>query len=143
HAYRTLGHAVGQAYAANNIGWCYRQLGNHHEGLAYCQQALDILTETDDLEATAITWDNLGSLHFALNDAQHGTHCYEQAIALYRQLGDRYTEADTHANLSEAHHQHGNHDAARLARRQALAILDDLDPVAAAPARARLQAVPG
>jgi len=143
HAYRTLGHAVGQAYAANNIGWCYRQLGNDHEGVAYCQQALDILIETDDLEATAIAWDNLGSLHFALNDAQHGTHCYQQAIGLYRRLGDRYTEADTHANLSEAHHRHGNHDAARLARRQALAVLDDLDPVAAAPVRARLQAVPG
>ena len=141
-AYRSLGHRAGQASAANNIGWCHGELGNHHRGLVYCQEALDILLDIEDLRATANIWDSLGALHFGIGDPTQGEHCYQQAIALNRKLGDRFNEADAYTNLGDGHHQAGNRDAARQAWQQALTILDDIEPDAAAQIRAKLDPTP-
>jgi DNA-binding SARP family transcriptional activator len=139
-SYQSVRDAYGQAYAANNIGWTHGLLGNPRAGLPYCREALEIFLTIDDLDAAARTLDSLGALHFAVGDAGAGEHCYQEAITLYRRLGDRYNEADTYVNLVGAHRQTGNRDAARRIREQALAILDDLEPDAAAPIRTRLDA---
>jgi tetratricopeptide (TPR) repeat protein len=139
-AYRSAGNRPGQAYAANNIGWYHRQLGNHAAGIPYCQEALDILLDIDEPDGAAGAWDSLGALYFGIGDRAQGEHCYQQAIALCRRLGDRYSEAATYTNLVHAHTGAGDHDAAHQARQQALAILDDLEPDAAAQIRARLSA---
>jgi DNA-binding SARP family transcriptional activator/tetratricopeptide (TPR) repeat protein len=139
-SYRRLGHPAGQAYAAHNIGYCHGLLGDHHKGLPYGQEALDILTEIGDLEAMANTWDGLGDLHFGLKDQPRAEHCYQQAIALYRTVGDRFREADVHTTLGDRHHHTGNPDAARQAWQHALAILEDIEPDAAAQVRTRLDA---
>jgi tetratricopeptide (TPR) repeat protein len=139
-AYHSVGATRGRAYAANNIGWYHGQLGNHASGIAYCEEALRILLDIDELDGAQGAWDSLGALHFGIGDPEQGDHCYRQAIALCRTLGDRYSEAATYANLVRAHTQAGNHDAAGEARKQAMAILNDLEPDAAAQIRTRLDA---
>jgi DNA-binding SARP family transcriptional activator/tetratricopeptide (TPR) repeat protein len=138
--YQSLGHSPGQAYAANNIGWFHGRLGTYADGLRYCREALDTFNKLEDVHGAAATWDTLGVLHFGMQDPQEGERCYQQAITHYRKVGDRLGEADTYANLVDGHIQTGNHDAAHHARRQAIAILDDLEPDAAAHIRARLAA---
>jgi hypothetical protein len=57
---------------------------------------------------------------------------------LFRDLGDRYGEADTLTHLAETHHATGNPQAACGAWQQALTILDDLDHPNAEQVRAKL-----
>ena len=57
---------------------------------------------------------------------------------LFRDLGDRYDEADTLTHLGDTHHAAGDPDAARDAWQQALTILDELDHPDADQVRAKL-----
>jgi tetratricopeptide (TPR) repeat protein len=141
-AYQSVRCRHGQAYAANAIGWYRGQLGNHAGGLSYCLEALDIFVDIDDLDGAAFTWDSLGAVYFGIGEPEQGEHCYRESITLYRRLGDRYNEADTYANLITGYIQTGNHDAARLVRQQAIAILNDLEPNVAAQILARLDPIP-
>jgi hypothetical protein len=67
--------------------------------------------------------------------------CYQQALTLFRDLGDRYDEAATLTNLGDTHHAAGNPDAARDAWQHALTILDDLDHPDADQVRTKLAAL--
>ena len=140
--YKSIGHLSGRAYAANATGWYRSLLGDHATGLTYCQEALDIFIKLDDIEGAAATWDSLGRVYFGLNDPHQGQYCYQQAIDICHELGNRYCEAYAYANLVDGHHQADDQLAARRARHLALAVLDDLEPGAAAHIRARLDAVP-
>ncbi len=140
--YQSLGHAPGQAYAANAIGWYNGRLGRHRRGVPYCREALAWFIGVDDLHGAAATWDSLGALHFGIGDINQATECYEQSIAIYRKLGDRFCEADLYTNLGDTYDRAGDRDAAARAWGQALAVLDDLDDETAAQLRSRLEALP-
>ena len=77
--------------------------------------------------AQAATWDSLGYAHHHLGHHAQAITCYQQALDLFRDLGDRYDEADTLTHLGDTHHAAGDPDAARDAWQQALTILDELD----------------
>ena len=49
----------------------------------------------------AETWDSLGYAHHHLGQPLQAIVCYEHAIDLYRDFGDRYNEADTLAHLGD------------------------------------------
>jgi predicted TPR repeat methyltransferase len=51
---------------------------------------------------------------------------YEQAVALFRETGDRYNEADTLVRIGDTHHEAGDVPAACDAWRRADAILTEL-----------------
>src|SRR5262249_33428136 len=86
----------------------------------------------------AATWDSLGYAHHHLGHHTQALTCYQHALTLYRDLGDRYEEATTLTNLGDTHHAAGNPNAARTAWQQALTILDDLDHSNADTVRAKL-----
>src|SRR5262249_37160286 len=140
-SYRILGNRAGQAYAAYNIGWCHNRLGNYEKGLAYGQEALDILLEIEDLDGSAYSWGSLGALHFAAGDQAQSEHCYQQAIAAYQRLSDRSREADIYVKLGDCYHQAGKPSAAHRAWQQALTVLGDLEPGTAAQIRTRLDVI--
>jgi hypothetical protein len=64
--------------------------------------------------------------------------CYQHALDLFRDLGDRYNEANTLAHLGDTHHTTGNSEAARDAWQHALTILDKLHHPDADTVRAKL-----
>jgi hypothetical protein len=59
-------------------------------------------------------------------------------VDLFRDLGDRYFEADTLTHLGDAHHAAGDPRAARDAWQQALTILNDMDHPDAQQVRTKL-----
>ena len=67
--------------------------------------------------------------------------CYEPALSIFRELGDRIEEARTLSNLGDTHQAAGQLAAARQAWRQALAIFDDLDDADADTVRAKLAGI--
>jgi tetratricopeptide (TPR) repeat protein len=64
--------------------------------------------------------------------------CHQQAIDLYRDLGDRYYEASAHAHLGDTYIAAGNAAAAKEALSQALRIYTDLGQSEAEAVRAKL-----
>src|SRR5262249_37814425 len=85
---------------------------------------------------------SLGYAHHHLGHHTQAIACYQHALRLLRDLGDRYHEATTLTHLGDTHHTAGNPDAARDAWQQALTILDQLDHPHADTVRAKLHQTP-
>lgn len=71
-------------------------------------------------EGEAAALDSLGYIAHRTGHYSHVVDCYQQALTLFRDLGSTFQEADTRANLAEAHHMLGQHEQARAAWPQAL-----------------------
>ena len=65
--------------------------------------------------------------------------CYRRALGIFRELGDRYYQADALTHLGDTCHAAGEQRQRPGAWQQALAILDDLHHPDADQVRARLQ----
>lgn len=64
--------------------------------------------------------------------------CYERALSLYREFGDRFYEAEALTHLGETRHALGELAQAQDAWQQALAVVEDLRHPGAGQIRARL-----
>jgi tetratricopeptide (TPR) repeat protein len=91
----------------------------------------------------ALTWDTLGYAHHGLADHHQAATCYQRALGLFRELGDRYNEATTLTNLGDAQLSAGDASAARRAWAQALRILDEIGHADAGRVRAMLSSTRG
>jgi len=77
--------------------------------------------------------------HHNLGDYQQATACYEHALAVLRDVGDRYYEALSLTHLGDTHEAAGDLTAARDAWRHAVSALDDLRHSDVDIVRAKLQ----
>jgi tetratricopeptide (TPR) repeat protein len=91
--FRLAGDAIGQAIALSNVGGSHALVGEYHQALTFCQDALVLLQELGLREGEAATWNSLGCAHHELADHQQAAICYQRSLGLYRELGDRYFEA--------------------------------------------------
>jgi tetratricopeptide (TPR) repeat protein len=66
---------------------------------------------------------NLGDLHHELGRFDEALACYEQALAIHRDVSDRYMEGATLHSMGRALHALGRHERARACWHEALAIL--------------------
>jgi tetratricopeptide (TPR) repeat protein len=82
--------------------------------------------------------DNLGYAHHQLGAHARAADCYERAVALFREQGDRYNEATVLIRLGECRDDAGHREPARDEWRRALAILDEIGHPNADDVRARL-----
>jgi len=64
--------------------------------------------------------------------------CYQHAVTLYHNLGNRYSEATTLTRLGDTHYAAGQPDAACATWTDALSILADLDHPDTEAVRAKL-----
>jgi len=125
--FQEAGHRDGEADALNWMGRYQCQLGNHVEALRYCQESLSVhRKEVSGWPGQADTWDTLGLAHHHLRHYDEAIACYDQALALWRDLGDRYEVATTSIRLGNTRHAAGEPHSARTLWQQAKAILDDL-----------------
>ena len=84
-------------------------------------------------------WDSLGYAEHHLGNLGEAAACYQQALSLHREAGDRFTEAEALAHLGETYQAVGNLAQAREAWQQAVVIFDDMgNHDAAARVRAML-----
>ncbi len=128
-----------QAEALNTAGWALAQLGEHHEALGYCQQAVALNQQLGNKHTQPAMLDSLAYVHLQLGHITQAASCYRRAIELFDELGHRYPKAEALACIGDAQHIDGNLSAARHAWTQALAILDDLHHPDAEHLRARLR----
>jgi tetratricopeptide (TPR) repeat protein len=94
--------------------------------------------EGGNRKSKAHTLDSLGYIHQQLGELHRAAEYYRDALILFREVGDRYGEADALINLGDAARDTGDGSAAREAWLNAAAILDDMDHPRADQVRERL-----
>jgi tetratricopeptide (TPR) repeat protein len=71
-------------------------------------------------------WDSLGYAEHHLGNLGEAAACYQRALSLHREAGDRFTEAQALTHLGETRRAAGNLTQAREAWQQALVIFEGL-----------------
>ena len=90
-----------------------------------------------------MAWDSLGYAEHHLGNFAEAVACYQRALSISRESGDRYHEAEALTHLGDTHQAAGELAQAREAWQQALAILDDLQHPDADQVRAKLASTNG
>jgi len=96
-----------EALRLNAAGTKRRRSGAHAEAIELHQRALELLRDTQDSRAVALTQNNLALALSHVGDDRAATALFEQAAATVRELGDRAHEGRILANLALAHRRHG------------------------------------
>jgi len=136
--FQAIGDQVGQARTLATIGWCHAHLGRHQETREFCRRALALLRERGHRREAGI-WDTLGYAEHQSGDHAAAVACYQRALGLFREFGDRYCQATVLAHLGDTRRAAGQNELARGAWHEAVAILDALHHPYAGTVRARLR----
>ncbi|MCL6670650.1 AfsR/SARP family transcriptional regulator [Streptomyces panaciradicis] len=137
--YRCEDDRSGEAGVLNQVAWTYILLGEHEKALEHCEEAVLSYQELGDPYGEASTQDTLGyALHHLALHAEAIGH-FERSARLFHGIGDRYLESEVLRHLGDAHLATGDRDAARAARRAALALLEELGHAQADEARRELR----
>lgn len=137
--YRSEDDRSGEAGVLNQVAWTYILLGEHEKALEHCEEAVLSYQELGDPYGEASTQDTLGYAlhHLALHTEAIGH--FERSARLFHGIGDRYLESEVLRHLGDAHLATGDRDAARAARRAALALLEELGHAQADEVRRELR----
>ena len=90
---RSLADSAAVAYSENAVGWILAHLGQPDAALWYCRRALDMHTESGSRSGVADTLDSIAFVYGQLADYERSIAHYEQALAMFRLLGDPQGEA--------------------------------------------------
>jgi tetratricopeptide (TPR) repeat protein len=136
--FRATGHLTGLARAHKTVGWFLALLGEYGPAVAHCDRALALHPPADRMGLSR-TWHTLGYVHHRLGDLVRAVACYEKALRLAEDCGDRYNEARFCLDLGDAHDESGDLAGARSAWERALAGFEGLGHAQAEDARTRLK----
>jgi DNA-binding SARP family transcriptional activator/tetratricopeptide (TPR) repeat protein len=138
--FREIGHHTGEAVALNAVGWCEAQLGMLADAEAHCRASLAIHQDTADRHGQAGAWDSLGYVLMRASRHDEAVACFVESIAAARELRDRASEGEALDHLGDAHEAMGDRETARKYWHEAVSVLEELDPAAAAELRGKLSA---
>ena len=98
--FRSAGHRAGQALVLNDVGWGHALLGNYQQALTYCHGRC----RDPRARRAALGGRHLGQprLHPPQARRSPGRALLPAGPSLYRELADRYNEADTLDHLGDA-----------------------------------------
>lgn len=136
--YRQIGDRSGEAVALNNIGWMHSTLGDFEPALASCTAALDLYRADGDHAGVAYALDSMGRAYLGLGDLARAIECYAEAADSARAIGQHFNRAANLTHLGDARHANGEPDAARVAWRDALVLLEEIGHPRAESLRSRL-----
>ncbi len=130
-----------RASALNGSAWNNVQLGELSRARADCLQAIELCRAIGYTPGEAGTWDTLGVTWQRLGDHAAAVRCFLHAVALDREMGNRYDLAMVLAHLGETYAETGDISGARDAWAESAAILNGLHHPAAPTIRAQLDAL--
>ncbi|NJK67188.1 MAG: tetratricopeptide repeat protein [Microcoleus sp. SU_5_3] len=117
--FQELDDKQGQAVSWHRLGDAYEAFGRHQEAIDAHQQAFQLNDNRLEQAHTlcGLGWDLLSS-----GESEKAIETYEQAIAIFRELGDRQGEANALNGLGVANANLGNYPQAESYYREALNI---------------------
>jgi tetratricopeptide (TPR) repeat protein len=87
-----------------------------------------------------VAWDSLGYAHHSLGHLEDAITSYQNSLAIVREQGDQYSEAETLIRVGDTHYAAGDSTAARSAWQHALELCRELGHPDVEQVRARLAA---
>ena len=123
------------ANTLNVIGWHLALKGDHTGALPLCERALSLLQDTEDRRGMGVTWDSLGYIGRGQSDLNRSYECYQAAVAIFVDIGDRHNEAESRMGLAHTCRALGRDDEADTAERVADRILRELGDGSVPPYR--------
>ena len=136
--HREAGNRAGEAVALNAVGWCEAQLGMLTDAEAHCRAAVALHQDTGDRHGETGAWDSLGYVLMRASRHQEAVECFVRSVALARELRDRASEGEALDHLGDAHEAMDDRGTARKYWHEAVTVLEELDPAAAAAVRGKL-----
>jgi len=136
--FQTIGDSAGQAVVLNDISWCHGLLGDFEQARIVCRQGLSLSIDTGLRRLEGDTWDTLGYAEHHLGNFGEAAACYERALGIIREFGERASEAEILAHLGDTWHAAGELLRAGQTWRDSLAIFEDLGLSRADEVRAKL-----
>jgi tetratricopeptide (TPR) repeat protein len=125
HALRLMGtvdNPVLKAQALNAVGWYHACLSNYAEARTACLAALELHREHRYLDGQGATLDSLGYIAHHTHHHTQAVSYYRQALAVMRERGNAYHEADILDHIAEAYLALHQYDRARDTWKQALTL---------------------
>lgn len=110
---------------ANIIGNIHRRTGDLAAAAASYTEVLERAKVSDDRLMKASALNNLGNVHYAMNLEDQATEYYQQALVLFRELGEVQYATMTLINLSSIYRTGGQPQKALDCCRQALAVFPE------------------
>ncbi len=130
-----------RASALNSSAWYNAHLGRFGQARTHCQQAIDLCRSIGYSPGEAGTWDTLGFVWQRLGNHTEAAACFLRAVALDREMGNRFDLARALTHLGDTYQSTGDLSAARSVWAEALAILEDLHHLEAVEVRAKLDSL--
>ncbi len=100
--FQTSGDQLGQAMALSNLALVVKQLGQIQASSTYITKSLEILKTHKNPQLLAQTLEIQGSLLLELGKTQEASDSWQQAVKIYRQLGDEVGRIRSLINLAQA-----------------------------------------
>jgi predicted ATPase/class 3 adenylate cyclase len=110
-----------------SLGLICNFMGKHRDGLPYLEESLSIAREVADPQLVEYVLQQLGFAWEGLGDLAGATDCYDEAIVLSRQLGNRREIAAALSNRAQLHRRQGTVDAAEPLHEEVLALSRELE----------------
>lgn len=123
--FNDLGDGEKALRVANIIGNIYRRTGDLAAAAASYTDVLERAKVSEDRLMQASALNNLGNVNYAMNRENEATGYYQQALALFQELGEVQYATMTLINLSSIYRTGGQPQKALDCCRQALAVFPE------------------
>ncbi|GEM_PF-5714747 len=123
--FRELGDEAKALRVANIIGNIQRRTGDLKAAAASYRVVLEKAVASGDRLMQASALNNLGNVHYAMSIEEQATDYYQQALVLFRELGEVHYATMTLINLSSIYRTGGQPEKALDCCRQALAVFPE------------------
>ena len=100
------------AYAYNNLGNAFSEIGNFKKAISYNEWALKIFKQKGHQGGVGLACHSLGDLHLSLGDIRKAVYYHEHHLKIAKQLGNIAGEKQAYCSLGNAYHRLGDFEAA-------------------------------
>ena len=107
-----LQYEEGIAESCLNQGWCHIYLGHYDTGLPMLQHALDLYTETEDLDGCMKSMNAIGVIYHNISKYESALEYYTKSLALAEASKNAERALTALNNLGEFYQELGNHEEA-------------------------------
>ena len=120
-----LGDLTGAGYSQNVIAWELVRLGRYREALEHGSRSVALLRQSDARTGLADALDTVGRAHAGIGEHARAIACLQDAVDVYRQIGDPAGERISLVALGDAQRAAGDYSGARQSWVQALGLVGD------------------
>lgn len=104
--------SLGMAKIYGGIAFAYKRVGLYENSLEYYLKSLDVTEQIGDLGAVAYMLNNIGNIHYTMNNYDLALNYYNRALSKMELVGDEMGIPFALNNIGNVYKNLGNYDSA-------------------------------